>query len=242
MIDPIDLPGTVSVGPSRAEMAANQIALLAAGVKTGDRIGSKDEIRQICGVSVGTFNEAIKLAQERGVITSRPGPGGGIFACDPSPLARMNVWFRSAAQDESAVAEAIQIRDAIAPVLVDEALAQITADDRRALAELMQELRCARDAHQVSEFVWAAWNVHARVASVGKNQLLDSLYLSIINVGTSHLHARLESGGEDMPIYLDDLAEITGDLVEALDRGDRAGAIEALRNTDPTMVLRPPAT
>ncbi|MFF0452779.1 hypothetical protein [Nocardia africana] len=33
--------------------------------------------------SVGTINEAIKLAQTRGIITSRPGPGGGLFACDP---------------------------------------------------------------------------------------------------------------------------------------------------------------
>ena len=125
------LPGTVSVGVSRAEMAADHIARLAAGVQAGDRIGSKDDIRHVCGFSVGTVNEAIKIAQERGIITSRPGPGGGIFAADPSALSRMNGWFRSAASDYSALDEAIQIRDALAPLLVDEVLARITDADQQ---------------------------------------------------------------------------------------------------------------
>ena len=73
-------------------MAANHIARLAAGVQAGERIGSKDDIHHACGVSVGTVNEAIKLAQERGIITSRPGPGGGIFACRPLS-AVANEWL-----------------------------------------------------------------------------------------------------------------------------------------------------
>ena len=142
------LPGTMSVGGSRAEMAANHIARLAAGVQAGERIGSKDDIRHVCGVSVGTVNEAIKLAQERGIITSRPGPGGGIFASDPSPLSRMNGWFRSAASDYSALDEAIQIRDALAPLLVDEVLARITDADQRVLNAIVDRgtanSRCPR--------------------------------------------------------------------------------------------------
>ena len=154
------LPGTMPVGGSRAEMAANHIARLAAGVQAGERIGSKDDIRHACGVSVGTVNEAIKIAQERGIITSRPGPGGGIFASYPSPLSRMNGWFRAAASEYSALDEAIQIRDALAPLLVDEVLARITDADQRVLNGLVLEVRRTRDAHDLVGFVWAVWNVH----------------------------------------------------------------------------------
>lgn len=233
------LPGTMSVGGSRAELAANRIARLAAGAKPGERIGSKDDMRQLCGVSVGTVNEAIKLAQARGVITSRPGPGGGIFALDPSPLSRMNGWFRSAASADSAVAESIQIRDALAPLLVDEVLARITDSDQRVLNDLLVEVRRARDAHDLAGFVWAAWNVHECFAGIGGSQLLDSLYLSIMDVGTSHLRAALEADETEPDVHLEGLATVVGDLVEALEKRDADAAVAALRSTDPTMILRP---
>ena len=177
-------------------MAADHIARLAAGVQAGDRIGSKDDIRHVCGFSVGTADQVIKIAQERGIITSRPGPGGGIFAADPSALSRMNGWFRSAASDYSALDEAIQIRDALASLLVDEVLARITDADQSDLNALLIEVRRTRDAHDLVAFVWAIWNVHEHFAGIGRSQLLNSLYLSIMDVGTSHLRARLEAGDE----------------------------------------------
>lgn len=234
------LPGTVSVSDSRAQAAADKIARLAAGRPAGERIGSKDDIRRLCGVSVGTVNEAIKLAQERGVITSRPGPGGGIFACDPSPLSRMNGWFRSAASDYAALDESIQIRDALAPLLVDEALARITEADCRTFGELLAEVQRARAAHDVVGFIWAVWNVHEHFAGIGRSQLLDSLYLSIMDVGTSHLRARLDDHppGSEPRVDLDGLAEVVEDFVAALDRRDAPAAVDALRRTDPSMILR----
>ena len=237
------LPGTMSVGGSRAEMAADHIARLAAGVQAGDRIGSKDDIRHVCGFSVGTVNEAIKIAQERGIITSRPGPGGGIFAADPSALSRMNGWFRSAASDYSALDEAIQIRDALAPLLVDEVLARITDADQDDLNALVLEVRRTRDAHDLVGFVWAVWNVHEHFAGVGRNQLLNSLYLSIMDVGTSHLRARLEAGDEtgqcEPAVFFEGPAEVVEDFVAALAAQDADACVDALRRTDPAMILRP---
>lgn len=235
---PISLPGTVSIGLSRAEYAANQIARLAAGAPAGERIGSKDEIRQVCGVSVGTVNEAIKLAQERGVITSRPGPGGGIFAANPSPLSRMNGWFRAAPADGSALGESIQIRDALAPLLVAEVLAAIDDRDLRELRARVDDLRRTRAKNDLSGFVWAAWHVHEYFAGIGSSQLLNSLYLSIMDVGTSHLRAHLDAADNQVPVFLGGLADVVESLVDALGAGDADAAVDALRRTDPTMILR----
>ncbi|WP_225929025.1 FadR/GntR family transcriptional regulator [Rhodococcus opacus] len=235
---PANLPSKVSLGGSRAEQAAGQIARLAAGALAGERIGSKDDLRKICGFSVGTMNEAIKLAQARGVITSRPGPGGGIFACDPSPLSRMNGWFRAAAGDHAAFAEAVQIRDAIAPLLIEEALRQMTLADQETFSERLWEVRRARNSAATSDFVWACWELHAHLAGIGKGILLDTLYLSIMDVGVSYLRAVLEATAPD--VHLDGLAQVMEDLVDALERRDRDSAVDALRRTDPTMILSAP--
>lgn len=236
---PVDLPSKVSLGGSRAEQAAGQIARLAASTLAGERIGSKEDLRKICGFSVGTMNEAIKLAQARGVITSRPGPGGGIFACDPSPLSRMNGWFRAAAGDYEAFAEAVQIRDAIAPLLIEEALRQMTLADQEIFDDRLWEVRRTRNSAAVSDFVWACWELHAHLAGIGKGVLLDTLYLSIMDVGVSYLRAVLEATSPE--VHLDGLAQVMEDLVEALERHDRDAAVDALRRTDPTMILAPPS-
>ncbi|AHH18568.1 putative transcriptional regulator [Nocardia nova SH22a] len=232
-----DVGSTVALGGSRAEQAAGQIARLAAAVPAGERIGSKDELRKLCGVSVGTINEAIKLAQTRGIITSRPGPGGGLFACDPSPLSRMNGWFRAAADDSSAFAESVQIRDAIAPLLIDEVLRCYTLADQDALAERLAQVHRAQESGTISDFVWAGWELHAYIADLGKGGLLNTLYLSIMDVGTTYLRAKLETAAPE-DIDPTPMARVMEDLVDGLARRDRDAAIDALRRTVPTVVLR----
>ncbi|MFW0793392.1 FCD domain-containing protein [Gordonia sp. CPCC 205515] len=240
----MNLPGTVPVGLSRAELAANKIARLSGDHQPGDRIGSKDDLRQVCQVSVGTINEAIKLALERGIITSRPGPGGGIFAAEPPPLSRMNGWFREAAGDVTALPESIQIRDALAPLLVSEVMTRLTDADIDEFNDLLGAVHKAHDRRDVPGFIWAAWNVHEHFAGLGRSQLLDSLYLSIMDVGTSHVRARLQQadddGTRDVAVYFEDFAQVIEDFVVALSNRDAPAAIDALRRTDPSMMLRAP--
>lgn len=61
-------------------MAANFLASVAQQAEPGDRLGSRADLRKRCGVSVGTFNEGLRVAQSKGAVTLRPGPGGGVFA------------------------------------------------------------------------------------------------------------------------------------------------------------------
>ncbi|MFC9833014.1 hypothetical protein ACFVKB_04180 [Rhodococcus sp. NPDC127530] len=63
----------------------------------------------------------------------------------------------------------------------------------KAFAQLIWEVRRTRNSQAVSDFVWACWELHAYLAGIGKGLLLDTLYLSIMDVGVSYLRAVLEA-------------------------------------------------
>src|SRR6266540_3625458 len=77
---------------SRAEALARRLEarILDGGMRAGDRVGTKEDLRERFGVAVATVNEAIRLLQARGLVQVRPGPRGGVFASEPSPFVRAN--------------------------------------------------------------------------------------------------------------------------------------------------------
>ena len=84
---------------NRAEAAAQILAEIARESGPGVRLGTKDELRKRCEVSVGTFNEALKISQNRGLVALRPGPGGGIFSQAPSAIVRLGNLFLALDRD-----------------------------------------------------------------------------------------------------------------------------------------------
>ena len=239
------LPGSLAHTASRAEKAADLIGAIAAKARPGERIGSKDMLRKKCAVSVGTFNEAIKLALDRGVISSRPGPGGGLFALEPPPLARMNSWFRAATGDDAALDNAMAIRSALAPLLADEVLASITDADRSELDVRLALIHREHERGDVIEYVWAAWNLHARIASISSNALLEALYLSTMDVATSYLRTKLQkqgsTQGHSRPVWFDSFTAIQDALVAGIDNRDAGAIAEAICHTNPKVLLTPAA-
>src|SRR3954468_545447 len=65
----------------RAEGVARDLEaqILGDGSAPGERLGTKDDLRQRFGVAVATINEAVRLLERRGLVEARPGPGGGLF-------------------------------------------------------------------------------------------------------------------------------------------------------------------
>ena len=106
-------PGAAEAGTrqTRTELAAARLAAIAGAARPGDRLGSKEELRIQCGVSVGTFNEAIRLLQARKLVTVRPGPGGGLFAAEQPPMVRLGNSVLALDAEQTSVADAIRIRE-----------------------------------------------------------------------------------------------------------------------------------
>jgi len=240
---PRPLPGSLHLNTSRAEAAAQRLGEIAAAATSGARLGSKDELRAICGVSVGTFNEAIKLSLERGFVTSRPGPGGGIFAVDPPALAMLVTWFRAAARERSTLEESLLIRDELTPLFVDSAVTGMDATRKAALEQAMASMRSAVARRDVVDTIWDAWSLHKIIAESYASSLLTSLYLSLLDVGASYLRWALlpaERGTDSVPVWLGGFTEAHAALVDALCASDRDAAQKAMRGIDPGLLLTPP--
>ncbi|GAA5156456.1 MULTISPECIES: FadR/GntR family transcriptional regulator [Amycolatopsis] len=214
------------------ERAAEEIAALAANLKPGDRLGTKDDIRAHCGVSVGTFNEALRMAQQRGIVRVKSGPGGGLFVDHQSPLVRLGNSMLAVDQDAASVADAIRLRDALDPLLVEDALKHASAKD---IAAMRAELRKMKEAAQDCDgtaFIRANWALHARIAEVSPSPILRPLYLNLLEMVEAHLLSVQPGEGQPLPEFIEDRYRLHAALVDAIADGDvKALDIIAEHNT-----------
>jgi DNA-binding FadR family transcriptional regulator len=221
---------------TRPEQAAERIAELAASAEPGTRLGTKDELRALCGVSVGTFNEALRLAQARGVVTVRAGRVGGLFASRQSPLVRLGNSVLAIDDDATSVADAVRIRDALEPLLVQDAARHRSGHDLETMRQGLARMRVAADTLDGHEFLRANWALHEIIAQVSPSVMLRSFYLSLLEMIESHTLAVHSVDDKPLPEYLDTRYRLHADLVLAIEEQDehRAASLLRLHNAPPT--------
>jgi DNA-binding FadR family transcriptional regulator len=221
------LPGAPSPA-TRPEQAAEQLAELASAAEPGSRLGTKEELRGICGVSVGTFNEALRLVQARGLVTVRAGRVGGLFASRQSPLVRLGNSVLAIDDDALSVADAVRIRDALEPLVVEDAVRHRSVADLDALREGLQRMRAAADTLDGIEFLRANWALHGLVAQVSPSVMLRSFYLSLLETIESHTLSVQTADARPLPAYLQERYRLHADLVAAIAEQDRPRALGLL--------------
>ena len=213
-------------GRSRAEQAADHVAGLAAAAPPGTRLGTKEDVRAGCGVSVGTFNEALRLLQTRQVITVRPGPGGGLFVTSRAATARLGKSLLELDAGEAAVADAIRIRNTLDPLLIEDALWHASPADLAILRDCLEPMAAAVASGDPAAFVHANWQLHAQIAAISPSQLLRTLYSSLLEIIERHTLSVLPAEGTSLPGYIEERYQLHADLVAALERRD---AVETRR-------------
>ncbi|MFI1995351.1 FadR/GntR family transcriptional regulator [Actinoplanes sp. NPDC020271] len=232
--DPADPPAlrrgdwTRPAAQGRAEQAADLVATLVAAAVPGARLGTKEELRARCGVSVGTFNETLRLLQARGLVTVRPGPGGGLFAAEQSPMVRLGHSVLALDGDAADVAEAVRIRNALDPLLVEDALWHGSPADIQDMRALVGQMQDAADAADPDAFVRANWRLHARIAAVSPNTLLRSMYLGLLDLVERRTVSVRPDGRKPLDEHIRDRCRLHAALVDALDKRDRDEAMRLI--------------
>lgn len=233
-------PAEVRAGPrvSRAESAAALLIAIAEAGAPGDRLGSKEELRARCEVSAGTFNEAMRIAQSRGIVSVRPGPGGGVFAAEQSPMVRLGNSVLALDADQTPVGEAVRIRDALDPLLIEDALWHASPADLADLRAILTGMSAAVKESDPVRFIHANWALHARIAAASPHAVLRSLYVNLLDQIESHTLAVLSADEQLLPDYLASRYAVHAALVDALDHRDRSRALALIaeHNAGSTLV------
>lgn len=213
---------------SRTEQTVLAIGQLAERATDGARLGTKSELQERCGVAKSTFNEALRILQSRGLIAVRSGPGGGLFAATPNPIARLGNSMLSLDAAAGDVADAIRIRDALDPLLIEDALDHSAAVDVAGMRTALAAMQQAIEAGDATEFVRANWGLHVAIAKVSPHMLLKSLYLSLLELIGSHTISVEPIDGKSLPDYIAERYQLHVELVDAIDERNRDRALSLI--------------
>lgn len=219
-------------GASRAEAAAAIVTDLAARLAPGTRLGTKDELRVRCGVSVGTFNETLRLLQTRGVVTVQRGPGGGLFAAEQTPMAKLAHSVLALDAFQTHVTEALRIRNALEPLLWQDALWHASPADIKELRVRLEHMKAAAQSGDADEFVRTNWQLHARIAGISPNTLLRSLYSALLELVEQHALAIQPEPGVPLTKHIHDRWKLHAALVDALDKRDEDALMQLVAEHD----------
>lgn len=214
---------------SRTERAARRIAELVEKADPGARLGTKSELRDLCGVSVGTFNEALRVAQTRGLVAVRPGPGGGLFAVEQSPMVRLGYSVLAIDADASSVADAVRVRDALDPLLIADAAWHSSPADIARYREQVAAMAAAVDVLDADRFMQANWRLHELFAAVNPSSVLKPIYIGLIGMIKTHTVAVLSVDDHPLPKVMSERYHIHAALVEAIADRDNDAVEELTR-------------
>ncbi|WP_153502649.1 FadR/GntR family transcriptional regulator [Cumulibacter manganitolerans] len=210
---------------SRAELAADLIGVISSDVPSGGRMGTKEELRARAGVSVGTFNEALRLAQTRGVVRVKPGPGGGVFAADQQGMVRLANVVLALDIDAGAVEQAIRLRDALDPLLVEDAIDHARPSDIERLRALAEEMERVDEEDGGLAVTKVIWRLHAAIAAISPNQMISSIYEGLLDLIEKHTVGVADA---QPPAHTGDRVRLHRDIVEAIADRDATRAAELM--------------
>jgi len=213
---------------SRAELVARELEReIVEERESGERLGTKEDLRKRFGVAVATVNEAVRLLEMRGMIEARPGPGGGVFVARPAARVAFNHMVLGFKTGSTSYEECLEVRDALEPLIDSHAARYHRVRDIRELNRIVKGMEAAKD--DPPAFFKCNWELHRGIAALCRNTPLRSMYLTLID-----FLERSVDQAEFARFDGDAMVAVHRDLVKAIDAGEGPlldAAIEAHKPT-----------
>jgi len=166
---------------SRAARLAGELEreILADAYSPGERLGTKEELRERFGVAVATVTEALRLLETRGLTEARPGPGGGIFVAGQVKRLTMMHNVLGLDSDAAVYRDCLAVRDALEPLICRDAAHNRRAQDVRVLEAIVARMDERRD--DPAGYFSLNWELHRRLAALSQNLPLKAIYGALID-------------------------------------------------------------
>jgi DNA-binding FadR family transcriptional regulator len=193
----------------------------AARMKGGEgRLGTREELRRRFGVSLATLGQALRLLEGQGLVETRTGPGGGVFASRPGQellVSNLVLGFR---HGTGTVEEALAVRAMLEPFVARQAARSRAPSDEEALRRSLAVLEQA--VGDPAAYLRANWDLHRAIANVCGNQVLRTLYVSVLHFVEQELVGARPGAG--FPEEHEANFRLHAALVEAIVAGDADAA------------------
>ena len=213
---------------SRAEALARELEdqISSGMLATGDRLGTKEDLRLHFNVAVATVNEAIKLLDSKGLVEVRSGPGGGVFVAEPGARMRQGPLIMGFKWAEATVADYQEVRTALEPLVVMHAGRHHSTADIRALHEILERMEANVD--DPAAYLRLNTPFHRRIAKMSPNAPLRSLYVTLVDF-FEHSQQQIQH----LPMSIDpNNIDIHHQLLAAIESGDEDELAAAMRRHD----------
>ena len=217
----------------RTHEVARLVAAMALEQPASARLGTKEELRRQFKVSGATMSEALRLLQSRGIVSMRTGPGGGVFAAEPSGrlmLSNVLLGFRGGIMAASDVLEA---REALEPAIGRLAAERRNKTDLAEIREMLAEMR--RHLEDPEDYLRINWRLHRRIAESTSNEILSGLYCSLVRFLEDELTQAMAASSYER--HRNDNLALHSRLVDAIERQDSARAARLAAHHAPASIL-----
>ena len=182
----------------------------------GSKIPTEAQLVQGLGVSRPSVREAVRSLVQLGLLETRQGDGTYVVASDELALA---MRF---AMDNSDAADILAVRQVLDVLSAETAAKHRSDEDVDALRAALSGRQHALEMDDVEAFITHDVKFHIGIAKASSNQLLHNLYLSFEG---ALRNAMAERANPD-----DSTGAVHTRLFEAIERGDAAGAAQAVRD------------
>ena len=196
------------------------------GLAPGHRIGTRQDLCEQFGVAPATLGEALRVLRARGSVDLRPGPGGGIFVADQSPLIRLAHSVLRLRQTGAPVNDVIKVLDALDEAVMHDAVLNRTDADIADLDAVMSDL--ADHWHDPIEGLHGNWRLHRRIAEISPNAVLRTFYLNLVDYIEGETAGAADEDALAVPGFRQDTDERLH-IHEALIEAIRSSDVEAGR-------------
>lgn len=217
----------VRAKPARAHKAAMVIAqeivhkITANNLQPGTKLPTEREMLEEYGVGRGTLRESLRFLEMNGVITMKPGPGGGPFTgqSDARDLAGTLALYLQI--HRTPFRSIVEVRMHIEPIIARLAATHASAEDRNEILQSVEQMRANLDNEAL--FLEANESFHLAVARASANPVFALL------IGSLHWITDGSPLGVDYPESRREAVLDAHDRVyRAIASGDAEGAESAM--------------
>jgi DNA-binding FadR family transcriptional regulator len=167
---------------TRAETLARRLEteIVADGLPPGERLGTKEQLRQRFGVALPTINEAIRVMEMRGLVSARPGPGGGVFVSDTASRSRLAQITDAFDRGSATLRDCVEVRDSLEPLVCIKAAESCGPSDAKAMQKIVDAMEEALGDDRA--YLRLNWSLHRMIADLVTNPALFAIYRTVIDV------------------------------------------------------------